>query len=92
MIITKKSLIENWKRELVEHTNILPTIFSENRRKNIDNFLKASRLALGHFEFVATEFLNLEDWCSSMKVGIIIDESAKSRIPSKVNEMLLQII
>jgi SNF2 family DNA or RNA helicase len=82
LVITKKSLIANWKRELAVHSHLRPLILNEDGKNNYFTFTTGTRMVLAHFEVAKKEEKRLRVWLGTRKVGVIIDESAKIKNPS----------
>ena len=81
LVIAKKGLIENWKREFRVHTFITPRVLSQNRQENFYIFNSPARVILAHFEIFNSESDRLKLFCKIRKIGIIVDESAKIKNP-----------
>ena len=81
LIVTKKSLVMNWKNELLFHTYLHPRFLSSNRNDNFFVFNSPSRVIVTNFETVSSEKERLKLFCKTRKVAIIIDESAKLKNP-----------
>lgn len=81
LVITKKSLIANWKREFAVHSHLRPLVLTESSKDNFYIFSTGSRLVLAHFEVAKKEFKRLKLWMRSRRVGVIIDEAAKIKNP-----------
>lgn len=81
LIITKKLLIDTWKREIEKHTNIKPRVLNQNRNNNYYTFNSPARLILANFEIVSTENSRFMIFLKTRDVGIVIDESAKIKNP-----------
>lgn len=82
LIISKKGLVENWKREFKFHTFIQPRILTQDKQDNYFIFNSPTRVILSHFEIFNTETERLILFCKVRRIGIIIDESAKIKNPS----------
>lgn len=81
LLIVKKSLLYNWRRELAMHAYIKPRILSQNRTANYYTFNSPARLVLAHYEVLSTEAQRLKLFAKTRPVGIILDESAKIKNP-----------
>lgn len=81
LIVTKKSLVMNWKNELAFHTHLHPRFLSSNRNDNFFVFNSPSRVIITNFETINVEKERLKLFCKTRKVAIIIDESAKLKNP-----------
>mgnify|MGYP004213261603 CR=1 FL=1 len=49
-IVTKKSLISNWQREVSEHTSLTARKLGIDRRQNFYSFHKPTALYVAHYE------------------------------------------
>ena len=81
LIVTKKSLVMNWKNEFAFHTHLHPRILSSNKRDNYLILNSPSRTMITNFETVLSEKERLKLFCKTRNVAIIIDESAKIKNP-----------
>ena len=81
IIFTKKILVANWKREIQEHTHILPAVLGESSKENYYVLVAPSRLVVAHFEVAKKEMARLKVWLKSRRVAAILDESAKIKNP-----------
>ena len=55
LIITKKSLIENWRSEVADHSHLRPRVLGQDRSANFYAFNSPSRLYLAHYEVMLSE-------------------------------------
>ena len=81
LIVTKKSLVMNWKNELLFHTHLHPRFLTPNRNDNYFVFNSPCKVIVTNFEIVNVEKERLRLFCKTRKVAIIIDESAKLKNP-----------
>jgi len=81
LVVTKKGLIENWRREFALHSHLSPLILSDDSTKNYYVFTTPTRLVLCHFEVARKEERRLKAWLQTRRVAIFIDESAKIKNP-----------
>jgi SNF2 family DNA or RNA helicase len=81
LIITKKTLIENWRRECATHSFLRPVVLTQSRRNNFFVFNSPSRLLLANYEVINGEFDRFNLFLKSREVGVILDESAKIKSP-----------
>jgi SNF2 family DNA or RNA helicase len=82
LIITKKTLVQNWFREFKAHTHIKPAILTQSRQRNYYVFNGPSRTIITNYETVCSEFDRFKLFLMSRDVGVILDESAKIKSPS----------
>jgi len=81
LLVTKKTLVENWKRELATHSHISPKILGSNRQLNFYALNAPARVVLTHFEGVKGELGRLKLFCKTRRVAAILDESARIKNP-----------
>ena len=55
IIATKKTLVENWKRELSNHAHLTAKVFTANKQRNYDVFTSISYVYLAHFQVLVTD-------------------------------------
>ncbi|MER8866840.1 SNF2-related protein [Mesorhizobium sp. M0751] len=55
LIITKKSLIENWRTEIGSHSHLRPRIIGQDRNANFYAFNSPARIYLAHYEVLVSE-------------------------------------
>ena len=84
LIVTKKTLVLNWKEELVFHTHLHPRFLTSNKRDNFFVFNSTSRVIITNFETIPSEKERLKLFCRARNVAIIIDESAKIKNPDSL--------
>lgn len=89
LVVAKKSLVSNWKRELSTHTHLKPRLLTQSRKANYHTFNSPARLILAHFEVFVAEFDRFRLFLQSRDVGVILDESAKIKNPqARVSQSL----
>ncbi len=76
LVITKKTLVPNWNREVRLHTQIKPEIFTSNHRKNYYRFNSVAYLYLAHYQVLVSDQKSFERFFKSRRVAVILDESA----------------
>lgn len=81
VIVTKKSLIANWKEELKTHTELSVAEVGTSRKNNYYAFNTAKRILLTNFESFLKEEKRFTQLPHCRQMGIIIDESAKIKNP-----------
>ena len=81
LIVVKKGLVENWKRELASHSELTPRILTHNRGGNFYVFNSPARVMLAHYEAVKAEKERLHLFLRTRNVGVILDESTKIKNP-----------
>ena len=86
MIITKKSLIDNWINELHFHGNLPPIILSSDKKSNFDKLAYPGYLYLINYESLRSNLKAFESFLKFKKVGVILDESTVIKNPiSKIS-------
>lgn len=81
LVVAKKGLVENWKRELTSHTYLKPRILSGNRNDNFHVLNSPARIILTHYEAIKLEKKRLALFLKTRSVGIVLDESTKIKNP-----------
>ena len=82
LIVTKKSLITNWRNEMLFHTHLHPRFLTPNRNDNFFIFNSPCKVIIINFESLSIEESRLKLFCKTRNVAIIIDESAKLKNPN----------
>ena len=91
-IVSKKSLIQNWLKEITDHAHIKPHILSENRGSNIRLFNAPVQLYLLNYEVISTNLDLISEFLETCKVGVILDESQKIKNPeSKLTKSFIEL-
>lgn len=89
LVVTKKSLIENWRAEVGEHSHLRPRVLGQDRSANFYAFNSPARLYLTHYEAVLSERSRLELFLKTRRVGVLLDEAHKIKNPeASVTEAL----
>jgi len=92
VILTKKSLLNNWKNELESHTFLKPKTLTVDKGKNYNIFNGPYRVILCNFELIISEKERFKLFQKTRSVAIIIDESAKIKNPdSTITKALIDI-
>ena len=92
IIVTKRSLIENWTQELRAHTHVEPRLLTQDRQANFLSFNSPARIYLTHYEVMKSERSRLELFLRTRKVAIILDEAHKMKNPaSEVTQSLFKL-
>lgn len=90
LIVTKRSLIENWRSEVNDHSHLRPRVLGQDRNANFYAFNSPARLYLAHYEVVLSERKRLELFLKTRRVGVLLDEAHKIKNPqAEVTEALL---
>ena len=92
LIVTKKSLIANWKEEIETHTHFEPAIITQDRSSNFFAFNRPSRVYLTHYEAVKSEQKRIALFSKTRRLGVILDESHKIKNPeSAITKAFLEL-
>ena len=81
VVVTKKSLVENWRREILAHCHLTPHILSGNRRKNTAALNAPGLLYVANYEVIASNATIFRMFLKTCRVGCILDESQKIKNP-----------
>lgn len=81
LLVTKKTLVANWTRELGQHSFLTPRIVSSDRNQNFFALNSSARIILTHFEGVGLELKRLKLFQKTRRVAAVLDESAKIKNP-----------
>ena len=81
VVVTKKSLIENWKAEVSAHSHLRPRVLNQNKKANFFAFNSAAVLYLVHYEAVVSERQRFKLFLQTRKVGVLLDEAHKIKNP-----------
>lgn len=81
LLVTKKTLVDNWRRELSSHSFITPKVLTSNRQQNFYALNAPARIVLTHFEGVKLELERLKLFCKTRRVAAVLDESARIKNP-----------
>ena len=80
-IVTKKSLVENWRNEVSGHCHITPHILSGNRSQNSASLNSPVLLYVTNYEVIAANADIIRMFLQTCRVGCILDESQKIKNP-----------
>lgn len=80
-IVTKKSLVENWRKEVVGHCHITPHILTGNRRQNSASLNSPVLLYVTNYETITANATIVRMFLQTCRVGCILDESQKIKSP-----------
>ena len=81
LIVTKKTLVNNWVDEFGEHTNLHPKILCSNKRSNYFVFNGRAEVIITNFETISSELERMRLFLKTRNVAIVIDESTKIKNP-----------
>ncbi len=82
IVVTKRSLIANWRAELESHSHHFPLVLSQNRRANYAALNSPGRVYLTHYEVFKTDQNRLRLFLKTRRVAVILDEAQKIKNPS----------
>lgn len=80
-IVTKKSLVENWRNEVVGHCHITPHILSGNRAHNSASLNSPVLLYITNYETIVSNTQIIRLFLQTCRVGCVLDESQKIKSP-----------
>lgn len=80
-VVTKKSLVQNWRREVSGHCHITPHILSGNRRQNSVSLNSPVLLYVTNYEVISANARIIRLFLQTCRVGCILDESHKIKNP-----------
>lgn len=81
LIVTKKTLVNNWCSEFEVHTNIRPKTLGSRHGDNFYVLNSPVRVIVTNFETISSEKERLKLFLRTRNVAIIIDESTKIKNP-----------
>ena len=81
LIVVKKGLLNNWKKELASHSQLVPRVLTTSRSGNFYVFNSPARVMLAHYEAVRAEEERMHLFLKTRNVGVILDESTKIKNP-----------
>ena len=80
-VITKKSLVQNWRREVAGHCHITPHVLSGSRRQNSASLNSPVLLYVTNYEVISANAQIIRLFLQTCRVGCILDESQKIKNP-----------
>ena len=81
LVVTKKSLVENWRKEVEVHCHLTPHILTGNRRNNSAALNSPGLLYLANYEVIGSNTTIFRMFLRTCRVGCILDESQKIKNP-----------
>ncbi len=81
LIVTKKTLVQNWYNEFGVHTHLRPKIMDSNKGSNFYILNSPAKVIITNFETISGEKDRLKLFLESRNVAIVIDESTKIKNP-----------
>ena len=83
-VVTKKSLVDNWCKEISGHCHVTPHILSGNRRRNSASLNSPVLLYVTNYEVIGTNADIIRTFLQTCRAGCILDESQKIKNPDAV--------
>lgn len=80
-VVTKKSLVENWRKEISIHCHLTPHVLSGNRRQNSASLNAPGLIYILNYEVVPSNETLFQMFLETCRVGCILDESQKIKNP-----------
>jgi SNF2 family DNA or RNA helicase len=81
LIVTKRSLLQNWTEEIKAHTYFEARVLGQDRNANFFAFNSPARLYLTHYEVLKSEERRFALFQKTRKLGAILDEAQKIKNP-----------
>lgn len=92
LFLVKKNLVNNWLKELRNHSFITPRIITQNKKGNFYVFNSPSRLMIAHYETVKSEEERYKLFLNTRNVAVILDEATKIKNPdSDIAKILFEL-
>jgi len=89
-VVTKKTLVENWYNEIINHSHIIPRVLSGNRRNNSVALNSPVLVYVLNYEVISSNQDIITSFLYTCRVGVILDESQKIKNPeSKLTQCFL---
>lgn len=89
VVVTKLSLVQNWREEIEAHSHLKPRVLDQNRAANFYGLNSATPLFLMHYEAMRNEERRLALFLRTRRVAVILDESQKIKNPNAELSMAL---
>ena len=84
LVVTKKSLVSNWCREIAMHCHITPHVLSGNRHQNSVSLNSPVLLYVTNYEVITSNVAIIKLFLQTCRVGCILDESQKIKNPKAI--------
>lgn len=81
LIFTKKSLVDNWRREFAQHSYLKPSVLTEKAGQNYYVLTAPVRVIVAHYEVAKKEERRLSAWMKTRRVAVVLDEAVKIKNP-----------
>ena len=80
-VVTKKSLVQNWRREIAAHTYVTARALTGNRRENSIALNSPVLIYVLNYEVVSANLELTRDFLGTCRVAAVLDESQKIKNP-----------
>lgn len=91
-VVTKKQLVNNWVKEIENHTYIKARVLDSNKGNNYVVLNGTSRMIVTNFETVMSESERLKHYLKIRNIAVIIDESTKLKNPdAKITKLFFEL-
>lgn len=81
LVVTKKSLVENWTQEIARHSFITARVLGPNRRDNAFALNSPALVYVTNYEAIAANHDLILDFLRTCRVAALLDESQKIKNP-----------
>ena len=82
ILVVKKTLVNNWKRELEHHTFLNCRIVGNDPVENRKAFITRCHIIIAHYESVPYELTRFKSLIRENRTAMILDESTKIKNPN----------
>jgi len=92
LIVCKKTLLFNWKNEILKHSHLFPVILSGTKRQRGRSFLTYGHFYIVNYELLVQEIELVNLILKHKNFAIVLDESQKIKNPNaKVTKAILSL-
>ena len=81
ILVTKKSLMNNWQEEIENHVWLKFVVLDNDRIRSSRSYNRPYRIYLTHYEAVSSNEVGLELFLKTRRVGAILDEAHRIKNP-----------
>jgi SNF2 family DNA or RNA helicase len=81
LVVTKRSLIENWREEVQSHAFLTPRVLDQNRSSSFFSMNSPARFYVAHYEVIKSDERRFALFLKTRRVAAILDESQKIKNP-----------
>ncbi len=82
LVVAPMSLLYNWEQEVCKHSFLIPIVLKGSAREKRYKFLTGANFYITNYEAVIAEIQTIKRFCKSLKVAIVLDESARIKNPN----------